>query len=392
MSDSTRSATRRRNWIIVGAGLAILLAGAFWHHRRSVAAAAAARAKANAASVVPVTLTTAAREDVDVSLDALGTVTPVATVTVTSRVAGALTEVHYQEGQRVKRGDLLAVIDPRPYQAVLLQAQGQLARDQALLVNAQLDRDRYRKALDEHAIPEQQLATQGALVSQDEGIVKLDQGILDAAQVNVDYTRIVAPIDGRVGLRMVDPGNIVPANGVTGLVTITQLQPMTVIFTLSQDFLAQVTNAMRSGRTLKVDAFDRLQKTAVAHGQLLTIDNQVDPATGTIRLKAIFANKDEALWPDEFVNARIVTDVEHGAVTVPARAVQSGPTGSYLFVVKPDLTVEQRAVEPGQSAQGRVVIEKGLSEGERVVVDGQYRLEQGTKVSVQHAAAQAASP
>jgi len=365
----------------------VLLAGVFWY--RSCSEAAAARAKA--APAVPVTAAPARSADVEISHDALGTVTPVATVTLTSRVTGILTEVHFQEGQMVKQNDLLAVIDPRPYQAAVLQAQGQLARDQALLANARLDLDRYRQAFQEHAIPEQQMATQEALVAQDEGLIKLDQGNLDAAQVNLDYTRIVSPIDGRVGLRMIDPGNIVQANGTSGLVTITQLQPITVVFTLSQDFLAEVTKALRSGRPLKVEAFDRTQTAPVAQGQLLAIDNQVDAATGTFRLKAAFANEDGALWPGEFVNVRLVTSIDENAVTVPVRAVQSGPNGGYLFVVKPDLTVEMRTVETGPVSDGVIEIRKGLTTGEQVVVDGQYRLEQGTKVEVQKAAPPAAS-
>jgi multidrug efflux system membrane fusion protein len=301
-------------------------------------------------------------------------------VTLTSRVTGTLTEVLYKEGQRVKRNDVLAVIDPSPYQAALLQAQGQLARDQALLSNARIDLERYRKAYLEHAVPEQQFASQQASVDADEGVVKLDQGTLDAAAVNVAYTRIVSPIDGRAGLRMVDPGNIVSANGTSGLVTIAQIEPITVVFTLSQDFLPAVSKAIASGRTLRVVAFDRAQKTPVAEGELLTIDNQVDPTTGSFRLKAAFANKDEALWPGEFVSVRLVTEVEENAVTVPARAVQSGPNGSFLFIVRPDSTVEMRSVEVDRIEKDVAVIRKGLKDGERIVVDGQYRLEQGSKV------------
>ncbi len=387
MIDSTTHAKPRKNWIIAGGGLLVLLVVIFWSRGCSEAAS---RAK-TAAPAIPVTAAPAQSGDVEISHDALGTVTPVATVTLTSRVTGILTEIHFQEGQMVKQNDLLAVIDPRPYQAALLQAQGQLARDQALLTNARLDLERYRKAFQDHAIPEQQMATQEALVDQDEGLIKLDQGNLDAAQVNIDYTRIISPIDGRVGLRMIDPGNIVQANGTSGLVTITQLQPITVVFTLSQDFLAEVTKAIRSGRTLKVEAFDRTQTAPVAAGQLLAIDNQVDAATGTFRLKATFANEDVALWPGEFVTVRLVTGIDENAVTVPVRAVQNGPNGSYLFVVKPDETVDMRIVQTGPVSRGVLEIRKGLTAGEQVVIDGQYRLEQGTKVEVQKAAPPAAA-
>jgi multidrug efflux system membrane fusion protein len=323
---------------------------------------------------------------VEITLDAIGTVTPVCMVTVTSRVTGVLQEVHFSEGQLVKQNDLLAVIDPRPYQAALLQAQGQLEHDKAMLANARIDFDRYRTAYQEHAISEQQLATQAAAVSGYEGTVKLDQGSLDAAQVNVDYTRITSPVDGRVGLRMIDPGNIVSANGTNGLVTITQLKPITVVFTLAQEFLPEVAREIRGGRPIRVDTFDRTQKLPIATGKLLTIDNQIDPATGTMRLKAIFPNEDTALWPGEFVNLRLIVGVRENAVTVPARAVQSGPNGSYLFVVRPDMTVEMRDVVVSQTEPDIAVIGKGLAANERVVVDGQYRLEQGTQVVQQEMA------
>jgi len=382
MNDPATASPHRRSLLIAAGVVVVLVSAVTW---RAGLARRSARAGA-ARAAVPVTVASAQRRDVDVSLDALGTVTPVAMVALTSRVAGVLTEVRYREGQLVKRNDLLAVIDPRPYDAIVLQAQGQLARDEALLANAKIDRDRYQKALLDHAIPEQQLENQEAVVREYEGIVKLDHGNLDAALVNVDYTRIVSPIDGRVGLRAVDPGNIVAANGTTPLTTIAQIQPITVIFTLSQDYLPRVAAAMRGGQPLKVEAFDRTSDAAIAQGQLLTIDNQVDPATGTIRLRAVFANANEALWPGEFVNVRLVTGVSKNAVTVPDRAVQSGPNGSYLFVVRPDRTAEMRIVEVGQLDQGAAVIRKGLSVGERVVVDGQYGLEEGSPVAPQQPA------
>lgn len=331
---------------------------------------------------IPVTMTVARAQNVDVTLEGLGTVTPVSTVTVTSRVAGVLTEVCYREGQMVKRGQLLAVVDPGPYRAAVLQAQGQLARDQALLSNAQIDLDRYRDAYAKHAIPEQEVATQEAAVREYQGTVKLDQGMLDAAQVNLDYTQIRSPIDGRVGLRLVDVGNIVQANGTNAIVTITQLQPMTVVFTLSQDVLPQVIRAMNSGEAMPVDAYDRAGGRAIASGKLLTIDNEADPSTGTFRLKAVFPNPDDALWPNTFVNAKLVTRVDRGAVTVPARAVQTGPNGSYLFVIRPDQTVEMRNVSVSAVEGGTAVIAQGLSVGEHVVLDGQFRLDQGTPVKI----------
>mgnify|MGYP001547879152 CR=1 FL=1 len=366
----------------------LALGGAAWFAWVSPVALAA-NSEPGRGGGIPVTAAAAEARDVDVVLDALGTVTPLAAVTVTSRVAGVLKEVHYTEGQMVKAGDLLAVIDPRPYEAALVQTQGQLARDQAVLANARIDLQRYQAALQEHAIPEQQVATQEAVVNEDEGIVKLDQGSVEAAQTNVDYTRILSPIDGRVGLRMVDPGNNVPANGSGGLVMVTQISPVSVIFTLAQDHLTQVLRAMHGGEPLRVEAFDRTGPSAVATGRLLTIDNQVEPATGTFRLKATFPNADSALWPGEFVNLRFVVGVNRNAVTVPTRSVQRGPGGSYVFVIKPDLTVAMRNVEVTQSDPEISVLGRGLAAGERVVVDGQYRLEEGTRVAVQAAGGKA---
>jgi len=386
MTPSNAVSNRGRRWLVGAFAALILAGGVVW--LRSGSGGASTRASAGGrTSAVPVTIAPALRKDVEITLNAIGTVTPVCMVTVTSRVTGVLQEVHFSEGQLVKQNDLLAVIDPRPYQAALMQAQGQLERDKAMLANARIDRERYRTAFQEHAISEQQLATQEASVGGFEGTVKLDQGNLDAAQVNVDYTRITSPIDGRVGLRMMDPGNIVSANGTNGLVTISQLKPITVVFTLAQDFLPDVAREMRGGRPIRVDAFDRTRQQPIAQGELLTIDNQIDPATGTMRLKGIFPNEDTALWPGEFVNLRLIVGVRENAVTVPARAVQSGPNGSYLFVVRPDMTVEMRDVVVAQTEPDIVVIGKGLAAGERVVVDGQYRLEQGTQVVQQGTAA-----
>jgi len=385
MTPSNAVSNRGRRWLVGAFAALILAGGVVW--LRSGSGGASTRASAGGrTSAVPVTIAPALRKDVEITLDAIGTVTPVCMVTVTSRVTGVLQEVHFSEGQLVKQNDLLAVIDPRPYQAALLQAQGQLEHDKAMLANARIDFDRYRTAYQEHAISEQQLATQAAAVSGYEGTVKLDQGSLDAAQVNVDYTRITSPVDGRVGLRMIDPGNIVSANGTNGLVTITQLKPITVVFTLAQEFLPEVAREIRGGRPIRVDTFDRTQKLPIATGKLLTIDNQIDPATGTMRLKAIFPNEDTALWLGEFVNLRLIVGVRENAVTVPARAVQSGPNGSYLFVVRPDMTVEMRDVVVSQTEPDIAVIGKGLAANERVVVDGQYRLEQGTQVVQQEMA------
>jgi multidrug efflux system membrane fusion protein len=378
---------RARRWIIAAAALILAVTTCHLVSDRAESARAAPPPSGarTAGPAVPVTMAPAAVRDVDIAVRAIGTVTPVATVTITSRVAGVLEEVHYREGQMVRKGDLLAVIDPRPYAAALAQARGQLARDQAQLANARIDLERYRNAAEQHAIPEQQAATQQALVQAGEATVKFDEASVQAAQVNLDYTHITSPIDGRVGLRMIDPGNNVIANGTAGLVTITQLKPITVVFTLAQDALPQVLAGLRLGAKLRVQAFEGASMTPAAEGELLTIDNNVDQASGTFRLKAEFANDDITLWPGEFVKLRFIVGVRPNAVTVPARSVQRGPQGSYVYVINPDLTVQLRAVDTVTTDQGLTIITSGVKAGEHVVVDGQYRLETGTKVAIQPA-------
>ena len=321
-----------------------------------------------------------------VYINALGTVTPVYTVTVTSRVVGQLVSVHYREGQIVHKGDLLAEIDPRPYQASLTQAEGQLARDQAVLKNAYLDLDRYKMIYSQKAIPEQTLATQQATVQQNEGLVKIDQGNLDAAKVNVEYTRITAPIDGRVGLRLVDPGNIVQANGTTGLLTITQLQPITVIFTVAEDYLNEIVTQMRAGHKLRVDALDRSDQHELAQGTVLTIDNAIDVTTGTVRVRAAFTNKDFRLFPNEFVNARLLVKTLRSVNLIPTAAIQRNNDVAFVYVVNPDNTVQARNVDVA-TTNGNTAAVTGVRPGEKLVIDGFDRLQDGVKVSVRQSSA-----
>jgi len=314
-------------------------------------------------------------------INALGTVTSVYTVTLTSRVVGTLDAIHYREGQIVHKGELLAVIDPRPYQASYLQAQGQLQRDQALLANARIDLDRYRTALSQHAIPEQTFATQQAAVNQDEGTVKVDQGSLDAAKVNLDYTEIRAPIDGRVGIRAVDPGNIVQANGTTALLTITQLQPITVIFTIAEDYILAVTTQMRAGHKLRVDALSRDNTTDLAQGTLLTIDNLVDPTTGTVRARAVFQNRDYKLFPNEFVNAKLLVRTLMGVNIIPNAAIQRNNDVAFVYVVNPNKTVQSRNIQVA-TTDGNQSAVNGVKPGETVVTDGFDKLQDGSQVLV----------
>jgi multidrug efflux system membrane fusion protein len=330
---------------------------------------------------IPVSTGVARTGDINIFLDALGTVTPVYTVTVTSRVSGELTAVLYNEGQMVKKNDLLAVIDPRPYQALLVQARGQLARDQALLKNARLDLVRYQNAYEQRAIPEQQLATQQALVEQDVGVVQLDQGNMASAQINVDYTRITSPINGRVGLRTVDPGNIVTADGTTGLATITQLQPITVIFSISEDDLTEVTAQTSAGHTLTVAALDRAQQHTLAEGVLITLDNQINTTTGTVKARATFPNKKNELFPNQFVNARLLVKTLTNVILVPSASVQRNSDAAYVYVVQPDSTVQSRDIKI-VATEGETTAVTGVKPNEQLVTDGFDKLQSGSKIAI----------
>ena len=340
----------------------------------------------------PVRVATALAQDVPHFLNGLGTVLPSGDVLVTSRVDGQLQRLHFAEGQRVNAGDLLAEIDPRPFQASLDQALGNLAKDKAQLENARKDLVRYAKLSQGNYIAAQQYETQRALVKQYEGTVGADQAAVDSARLQLEYSRITAPISGRLGLRNVDEGNIIKASDTSGLVRITEISPCDVIFTLPESQVPLVVQALRHSETLPgspplvVQAWDREQKRLLAVGHLLSLDNQIDSATGTVRLKASFANKDGALYPNQFVNARLLVRTLPGAVTVPASAVQLGTRGSYVYAVRQGEKGQDEAkmclVTPGVSSGGLTVIDKGLEAGERVVVDGLDRLRDGTAVRV----------
>jgi multidrug efflux system membrane fusion protein len=326
----------------------------------------------------------ARRGNIGVYVNGLGSVTPIYTVTVKSRVDGQLVNVMYREGDNVQKGDLLVEIDPRPYQAILLQLQGQLAKDQALLENARIDLGRYEQLLKQNAIPEQQVATQRATVSQDEGMVLSDQGQIEGAKVNVTYTKITAPIAGRIGLRLVDPGNIVHASDSTGLLVITQMDPISVIFTVAEDQLPEVLNRMRAGKTLTVETYDRDMKQKLATGTLTTIDNQIDQSTGAIRLRATFDNKNGALFPNQFVNARLLLEEKRGVVLLTSAALQrTSSSATFVYLVQPDNTVTMRNVGTGVTEGDDTEITSGLKAGEAVVLTGADKLQEGSVVDVQ---------
>jgi membrane fusion protein, multidrug efflux system len=366
-------------------GLLLLLIAAagvgWWMYTRQAPDSTPAR-RADFAATTPVVAAPAVVGDIDITLNALGTVTSLATVTIRSQISGYLVRVAYQEGQIVKKGDLLAEIDSRTYELALANAQGTLERDKALLATAQLDLKRYQDLAKTNAIPRQQLDTQVSLVAQYQGNIISDQAQIDTAKLNIAYCHIVAPVSGRVGLRLIDQGNYVTAGDATGLVVITQLQPISVIFTTAEDNLPQIQKRVRAGAKLPVTAYDRTGTTKLSVGELSTLDNQIDTTTGTVKLRAQFANEDDSLFPNQFVNVRLLVDVQHDATIISTSAIQRGAPGTFVYLVNSDSTVTVKPIDLGTSSGERVAVRSGLSPGDRVVIDGADKLRNGAKVVV----------
>jgi len=379
-----RSPRRRWLWlaaIVVGAVALFLMLRL--RGQPSKPAARAAAAAGRGAVATPVTAAKARTGDIGVYFTGLGAVTPLYTVTVRSRVDGELTKIYYKEGQTVRKGELLAEIDPRPFEVQLTQAEGQLIKDQAALENARVDLARYQALIKRNAVAEQQLATQQATVTQDEGVVKTDQGQIDSAKLNLVYCHITSPITGRVGLRLVDPGNIVHAADTNGLMVITQIEPISVIFTISEDQLPPVIKRFRTGERLRVDAYDRDLKKKLSQGVLTTMDNQIDQTTGTLKLRALFDNKDDALFPNQFVNARLLVQEKHGVTLVPTAAIQRNAQATFVYLVKADQTVTVRNVTVGTTEGDETEIVSGLAAGDVAVTTGVDKLQEGSKVNAQ---------
>ncbi|MBU9142306.1 MdtA/MuxA family multidrug efflux RND transporter periplasmic adaptor subunit [Burkholderia multivorans] len=399
-NDPAPAAARRSRGRLTAAALAVVVIGGllWWHPwNRTPAGKPAAGSAASSAGgghrgrggpaamanvPQPVQVAAATRGEMPVVLSALGTVTPLANVTVKTQLSGYLQSVAFKEGQIVKKGDLLAQIDPRPYQVALENAEGTLARDQALLATARLDLKRYRTLLSQDSIASQTVDTQASLVKQYEGTVKTDQAAVDSAKLNLTYARIVAPVSGRVGLRQVDPGNYVTPGDTNGIVVITQLQPMSVIFTTSEDNLPQILKQVNAGQKLSVTAYNRNNTIPLETGSLETLDNQIDTSTGTVKLRATFDNKEGLLFPNQFVNTRLLVDVIRDATIVPTSAVLTGSIGQFVYIVKPDNTVTVRKVKVGPVDGERTSIVDGVAVGERVVTDGSDRLREGAKISI----------
>jgi multidrug efflux system membrane fusion protein len=370
----------RGRFVLMCLLLLLVVAGIVWWARQAPAPQPAGAGR-NAApmSIVPETVS---KGDIGINLNALGTVTSLATVTIKTQISGYLLKIDFKEGDDVKKGDLLAEIDPRPYEATLAQVKGQLARDEALLKGAQVDLARYQGLAAQNAVPRQTLDTQVALVAQDQGTVEADRGIVRSAEVNLQYCHILSPLDGRVGLRQVDQGNYVTPGDASGLVIITQLQPISVLFTVPEDNLQPISKRLQAGAVLPATALDRSGASKIADGTLQTFDSQIDPTTGTIKLRAQFPNESKALYPNQFVNIRLLLDTHKDVTIMPTAGVQRGVPGTFVYLINADNTVSVRPIQLGATEGDRVEVRSGLAPGDRIVVDGADKLRDGAKINL----------
>jgi multidrug efflux system membrane fusion protein len=358
----------------------LVVTGIVWWNKQGGAPQQAGGGR-NAApmSIVPETV---GKGDIGINLNALGTVTSLATVTIRTQISGYLQKIDFKEGDEVKKGDLLAEIDPRPYEATLAQARGQLARDEAMLKGAQVDLTRYQGLAAQNAVPHQTLDTQVALVAQDQGTVEADRATVKSAEVNLQYCRILSPLDGRVGLRQVDQGNYVTPGDTNGLVVITQLQPISVLFTVPEDNLQAISKRLQAGAVLPATAYDRSGASKIADGTLQTFDSQIDPTTGTIKLRAQFPNETKALYPNQFVNVRLLLDTHKDATTMTTAGIQRGVPGTFVYLINADSTVSVRPVKLGVTDGDRVEVLSGIVPGDRIVIDGADKLRDGAKINL----------
>ena len=374
----TRYRTFRRG-ALVAVSASLILAAIVWFSRQESTPQQGAGRNAVPMSIGSATV---GKGDIGINLNALGTVTSLATVTIRTQISGYLLKIDFKEGQDVRKGDLLAEIDSRPYEATLAQVRGQLARDEALLKGAQVDLTRYQGLAAQNAVPRQTLDTQIALVAQDQGTVEADRGMVRSAEVNLQYCRILSPLDGRVGLRQVDQGNYVTPGDSNGIVVITQLQPISVLFTVPEDNLQAISTRLQEGAVLPATAYDRSGANKIADGILQTFDSQIDPTTGTIKLRAQFPNEPRMLYPNQFVNVRLLIDTHKDVTTMSTAGVQRGVPGAFVYLINDDNTVSVRPVQLGVTDGGRVEVRSGLAPGDRIVIDGADKLRDGAKINI----------
>jgi membrane fusion protein, multidrug efflux system len=380
-APTTPPKRRRWIWLVVLGAFAVLFYLVLRHHDDPTQAAPAAARRGMMGGPVTINVAQAKKGDIGVYLNAIGTVTPVYTSTITSQVNGIISDVHYKESQIVHKGDPLLEIDPRPYEAMVVQAEGTLEKDTNILAQSRMDLERYRSAWSRNAIAKQTLDDQEKIVLQNEGTVKNDQGVVDYDKVQLGYCHITAPFDGRVGLRLIDPGNVVQANSTTPLVVITQLQPITVIFTIAEDYLGEVEGELHHNTALPVDAYDRALLTKIASGKLLAIDNQIDTTTGTVRLRGQFDNKKNELFPNQFVNTRLLVNTQHNVTLIPSSAIQHNGTTSFVYVITGGDTAHMQTIKPGTEDAGMTAVE-GVNPNDQVATSSFEKLQDKTKVKI----------